>query len=497
MGKLTQQELEAHLWKSADILRGSVDSSDYKNYIFGLLFLKRLSDTFEEQKRNLIKEHGEEIGTLLVDDPDQYQFFVPKAAQWDEVRKHSEDIGTAINVAFEALENENATLEGVLTPIDFNRKEVLTDDVLQRLLQHFSLLDLSNENLSEPDMLGRAYEYLIKMFADDAGKKGGEFYTPTKVVELIVRLIKPEEGMRVYDPTCGSGGMLIQSVDYVKHHGGNPQSLSLFGQEKNLGTWSIAKMNLLLHGLPDHRIEKGDTIRQPKLIEDGEIMLFDRVIANPPFSLKEWGREEAENDPYGRFQYGIPPKNAGDYAFVQHMIASLKANGMAGVVMPHGVLFRGGAEGKIRKGLLEADLFEAIIGLPTNLFYGTGIPACILIFNRNKAEERKGKVLFIAAEDEYQEGKNQNTLRDEDIQKIVAAFDAYEDVEKYARVVSLDEIKGNDYNLNITRYVDKSEEEVPVDLPVVLQDLKELESKQANIKAKLNGYLKELGIGEV
>lgn len=497
LSKLTLQELEAHLWKSADILRGSVDSSDYKNYIFGLLFLKRLSDVSEEQKNNLIKEHGEEIGTLLADDPDQYQFFVPNAAQWEEIRKHAEDIGSAINVAFEALENENTTLEGVLTPIDFNRKEVLTDSVLQRLLQHFSLLDLRNENLSEPDMLGRAYEYLIKMFADDAGKKGGEFYTPSKVVELIVKLIKPEEGMRVYDPTCGSGGMLIQSIDYVKEHGGNPQSLSLFGQEKNLGTWSIAKMNLLLHGLPDHRIEKGDTIRQPKLIEDGEIMLFDRVIANPPFSLKEWGREEAEHDPYGRFQYGIPPKNAGDYAFIQHMVASLKSKGMAGVVMPHGVLFRGGAEGKIRQGLLESDILEAVVGLPSHLFYGTGIPACILIFNRNKAEERKGNVLFIAAEDEFQEGKNQNTLRDKDIEKIVSAFDTYEDIEKYARVVSLEEIKNNDYNLNITRYIDKSEEEEQVDISAVLKDLKGLEEKQTEIKKKLSGYLQELGIGEV
>lgn len=497
MGKLTLQELESHLWKSADILRGSVDSSDYKNYIFGLLFLKRLSDTFEEQKNNLIQEHGEEIGLLLADDPEQYQFFVPEVARWEEIRKHAEDIGTAINVAFESLENENATLEEVLTPIDFNRKEVLTDSVLQRLLQHFSLLNLSNQNLSEPDMLGRAYEYLIKMFADDAGKKGGEFYTPSKVVELIVKLIKPEEGMRVYDPTCGSGGMLIQSVDYVKEHGGNPQSLSLYGQEKNLGTWSIAKMNLLLHGLPDHRIEKGDTIRQPKLIEDGEIMLFDRVIANPPFSLKEWGREEAENDPYGRFQYGIPPKNAGDYAFVQHMVSSLKSNGIAGVVMPHGVLFRGGAEGKIRKGILESDLLEAVIGLPSHLFYGTGIPACILIFNRNKSEERKGNVFFISAEDNFQEGKNQNTLRAQDIEKVVSAFDVYEDIEKYARVVSIEEIKNNDYNLNITRYIDKSEEEELVDLSAVMKDLKELEEKQTEIKAKLRGYLQELGIGEV
>lgn len=497
LGTLTLQELESHLWKSADILRGSIDSSDYKSYIFGLLFLKRLNDRFEEQQRLLIEEHGEEIGELLVNDPEQFQFFVPELARWAEIRKKSEDIGSSINVAFEALENENSTLEGVLTPIDFNRKEVLTDSVLQRLLQHFSLLDLSNRNLSEPDILGRAYEYLIKMFADDAGKKGGEFYTPTQVVELIVKLIKPGEGMRVYDPTCGSGGMLIQSVDYVKDLGGNPQSLSLYGQEKNLGTWSIAKMNLLLHDLPDHLIVKGDTIRQPKLTEDGEIMLFDRVIANPPFSLKEWGREEAENDPYGRFQYGIPPKNAGDYAFVQHMIASLKSSGAAGVVMPHGVLFRGGAEGKIRQGLLEADFLEAVVGLPSNLFYGTGIPACVLIFNRNKPAERKGKVLFIAAEDEYQEGKNQNTLRGKDIEKIVSAFDNYEDIEKYARVVSLDEIKDNDYNLNITRYIDKSEEEEQVDIESVLQEIGELEEKQEEIKARLHGYLQELGIGEV
>ncbi len=497
MSQLTLQELESHLWKSADILRGSVDSSDYKNYIFGLLFLKRLSDVFEEHKLELVQEHGEEIGRLLADDPDQYQFYVPEAARWEEIRKHAADIGSAINVAFEALENENVTLEGVLTPIDFNRKEVLSDSVLQRLLQHFSLLDLRNANLSEPDMLGRAYEYLIKMFADDAGKKGGEFYTPSKVVELIVNLIKPQEGMRVYDPTCGSGGMLIQSVDYVKEHEGNPQSLSLFGQEKNLGTWAIAKMNLLLHNLPDHRIEKGDTIREPKLVEDGEIMLFDRVIANPPFSLKEWGREEAEHDSYGRFQYGIPPKNAGDYAFIQHMIASLKADGMAGVVMPHGVLFRGGAEGKIRQGLLESDLLEAVVGLPSNLFYGTGIPACMLIFNRNKVEERKEKVFFIAAEDEYQEGKNQNTLRDEDLAKLVDSFDSYKDVEKYARVVSLEEIRSNDYNLNITRYIDKSEEEEEVNLEEVIKGITGLENNRSETKAKLNGYLRELGLGEM
>lgn len=495
MSKLTQQQLESHLWESANILRGSIDSSDYKSYIFGLLFLKRINDVFEEQQEGLFEKHGEQLGNILKDDPDQYQFYVPEKARWNEIRSKGQDIGTAINVAFEALENDNATLEGVLTTIDFNR-EVLTDDILQQLLQHFSLINLRNSNLSEPDILGRAYEYLIKMFADDAGKKGGEFYTPTKVVELLVRLLKPEEGMRVYDPTCGSGGMLIQSVDYVKKNGGNPYSISLFGQEKNLNTWAIAKMNMLLHDLPDHRIEKGDTIRNPKLLEDGNIMLFDRVIANPPFSLKNWGKVEAESDIYGRFQYGIPGNSAGDYAFVQHMIASLSSKGMAGVVMPHGVLYRGGAEGKIRKGLIDNDRLEAVIGLPTNLFYGTGIPACILIFNRDKKEGSKDKVLIVAAEEEYQEGKNQNALRNQDVTKIVEAFEKFEDIEKYARVVRLEEIKENDYNLNISRYIDKTIEEELVDIQSVLTDIEMIEVERLHIKNKLYNYLQELGFGD-
>lgn len=334
------------------------------------------------------------------------------------------------------------------------------------------------------------------MFADDAGKKGGEFYTPTKVVELLVRLLKPEEGMRVYDPTCGSGGMLIQSVDYVKNHGGNPYSITLFGQEKNINTWAISKMNMLLHDLPDHRIEKGDTIRNPKLIEDGGIMLFDRVIANPPFSLENWGKEEAESDVYGRFQYGIPGKAYGDYAFVQHMVASLNSNGMAGVIMPHGVLFRGGAEGKIRKGLIDDDRLEAVIGLPTKLFYGTNIPACILIFNRDKQEGSKRKVLFIAAEEEFQEGKNQNSLRNQDVAKIVEAFEKFEDIEKYARVVTLEEIKENDYNLNISRYIDKSVEEEPVDIGSVLTDIEMIEIERTYTKKKLYTYLQQLGFGD-
>ncbi len=314
MSKLTLPQLESHLWESANILRGSIDSSDYKNYIFGLLFLKRLSDVFVETAKKIEREEGDDYGWY---DRDERQFFVPDRALWEYIQSQTQDIGNTINKAFEALEEENASLDGVLASIDFNDKEKLPDTLLLQLIQHFSSIDLSTGNLSEPDMLGRAYEYLIKQFADDAGKKGGEFYTPSKVVELIVNLIKPEEGMRVCDPTVGSGGMLIQSVDYIKSQNGDPRNLSLHGQERNLNTWSICKMNLLLHGLSDHRIERGDTIRDPKLMDSSnELLLYDRVIANPPFSLKNWGREEAEDDAYGRFRFGVPPKNAGDYGFI-------------------------------------------------------------------------------------------------------------------------------------------------------------------------------------
>ena len=489
--KLTLQQLESHLWESANILRGSIDSSDYKNYIFGLLFLKRLNDVFVETAERIEREEGEDYGWY---DRDEHQFFVPERARWSYITSLTQDIGAAINKAFEELEEENPALEGVLASIDFNDKEKLPDKLLLQLLQHFSKIDLRNENLSEPDILGRAYEYLIKQFADDAGKKGGEFYTPSQVVRLIVKLIKPEEGMRICDPTVGSAGMLIQAVDYIKEKGGNPRNLTLHGQEKNLNTWAIAKMNLLLHGLSDHRIEKGDTIREPKLLdENGELLLYDRVIANPPFSLKNWGREEAEADPYGRFRFGLPPKNAGDLAFVQHMIATLNHRGIAGVVMPHGVLFRGGAEEKIRQGILEEDLLEAVIGLPANLFYGTGIPACILILNRNKTPKRKGHVLFIDASRDYQEGKNQNVLRDQDIDKIVSAFEKWEDQDKYCRVVSLEEIKENDYNLNIARYVDTTEEEEQIDIAEALRQLRQLEQEREEIEKVMYGYLKELG----
>lgn len=492
--KLTLQKLEAHLWSAADILRGSIDSSDYKSFIFGMLFLKRLSDRFDEECDALGSVAGADI-----EDPDEHDFFVPRKARWAEIQKTATNVGEVLNKAAHALEEANPkALDGVLAGIDFNDERKLgdnrnRDNVLSRLVQHFSKLNLRNSNLSEPDMLGRAYEYLIAKFADDAGKKGGEFYTPRGVVKLTVEILAPEEGMRICDPTVGSAGMLIECAHYLERHGKNPRNLSLFGQEKNLGTWAIAKMNLLLHGMLDQRIEKGDTIRDPKLRNEDGLMLFDRVIANPPFSLDDWGREVAENDPYGRFRYGVPPKTKGDLAFLQHMVATTNDRGMVGVVMPHGVLFRGAAEGEIRKGLLQDDLFEAVIGLPTNLFYGTGIPAAVLILNKAKKPERHRKVLFIEASREFKEGTAQNFLRDEDVAKVARTFRAFDDVEKYARVVSLDEIEKNDFNLNISRYVETAEAAEKVDVATALAKLRELEKKRAEAEARMNGFLKELG----
>lgn len=490
--KLTVDRLEGYLWSAADILRGSIDSSDYKNYIFGLLFLKRLSDRFEEECEALVKEGDDP------EDKDNHQFFVPKRSRWTEIQKVATDLGSALNKACSQLEEANSSLEGVLAGIDYNDERKLgdarnRDTVLGRLVQHFSKLSLRNTDLSEPDMLGRAYEYLIEKFADDAGKKGGEFYTPRMVVRLIVEMLAPKEGMRICDPTAGSGGMLIECAHYLERHKQNPKNLSLFGQEKNLGTWSICKMNTLLHGLPDARIEKGDTIRDPKLREGGELMLFDRVIANPPFSLDEWGREIAEHDPFGRFRFGIPPKSYGELAFVQHMIATSNTNGMVGVVMPHGVLFRGGAEGDIRKGILKEDLLEAVVGLPKNLFYGTGIPAAILVLNRAKKTDRMRKVLFIEASREFKEGSAQNYLREVDVAKIASTFHAFKDVEKYARVVALDEIERNDFNLNISRYVETAAAAEKVHVAHALAKLRELEGKRAEAETRMNGFLKELG----
>jgi len=491
---LTQQQLEKHLWKAADTLRGRIDSGDYKHYIFGLLFFKRLSDVWQEEYEERLERYsGDEE---LAADPDEHRFHIPEGHFWEDVREKTTDIGAALNRAFHAIEDANMRLKGVFQDVDFNNKERFPDTVLEALLQHFDQHRLRKADV-EPDVLGAAYEYLIAQFADDAGKKGGEFYTPKMVVRLIVEMIRPDEGMHIYDPACGSGGMLLEAVHHLERQGKNARSLHLFGQEMNLNTWAICKMNLFLHDIDDAEIARGDTLRDPKhLTPSNTLRRFDRVLANPPFSLKSWGKKEWESgDKFGRDVYGCPPKSYADYAFVQHMVASLKEDGMLGVVLPHGVLFRGGAEGKVRKGMLEDDLIEAVVGLGPNLFYGSGIPACIMVVNRAKPEEREGKVLFMHGAEELVEGKAQNHLSDDNVERLTGAYHAWQDEERFCRVVGLEEIEKNDFNLNIPRYVDTTEPEEPVDVEEELAVLKDLMAERGRAERKMFGYLEELGYG--
>ncbi len=428
---LTREELNRMLWGAADILRGTVDAGDFKNHILALMFLKRLSDVFKERRQEIIDEwtkagKSREEAEEIAEDPDEYtagSYHIPAEARWDELMKVGENRVEAIDTALHAIEEQNSQfLEGVLAGIRFNDERRFGDPVtmdgmmMQRLLTHFGNIPLGNRNLAEPDVLGNAYEYLIERFAEGSGKKGGEFYTPRAVVRLIGQLLKPQEGMRIHDPTCGSGGMLIECGNYVIDHGGDYRNVTLTGQEMNYGTWSISKLNMLLHNFPDTDIRVGDTINRPQFEKAGVLDVFDRVIANPPFSLKEWHgvsakegkdgkpkvdskevQQKFKSDPYHRFTRGIPPTTKGDTAFLQHMVSVCKDDGMVGVVMPHGVLFRGASEAKIRRALLEEDVFEAVIGLPGQLFFGTGIPATVLILNKSKPKARKGKVLFIDA----------------------------------------------------------------------------------------------------
>ncbi len=493
---INQNDINSVVWKACDTFRGVIDPSEYKNYILAFLFVKYLSDVWKDETEKFKKQFdGDEskVKRRLEREP----FFMPEISSFEHIynKRNEANIGEIINQALIALEEANKLkLDGVFRNIDFNSESNLGETKdrnrrLKLLLEDFNdpKLDLRPSRIGNLDVIGNSYEYLISRFASDAGKKGGEFYTPPEVSTLLAKLLNPKSGERINDPTAGSGSLLIKLAREVPDN-----NFSLFGQELNGSTWALCKMNMFLHDIINARIEWGDTINNPKLIENDSLMKFDIVVANPPFSLEKWGQEHAANDKYRRFHRGIPPKSRGDFAFITHMIETInETNGRVGVIVPHGVLFRGSSEGKIRKSFIEENLLDVVIGLPANLFYGTGIPAAILIFKKNR---KITDVLFIDGSKEFDKGKNQNKLRQEDIDKIVDTYTKYETIEKYSYRAKFEEIQENEFNLNIPRYVDTFEEEEEVDIKSVQLEIEKLDKELEEVRIEMNKYLKELDL---
>ena len=506
MGKTTQSQINQTLWEACDTFRGKIDSSIYKDYVLVMLFVKYLSDTYKERLEQHIKRykgHEQRVKRAM----SRERFIVSEQSTFDYLysKRNAPEVGTEINKALEKLEEDNpGKLRNIFRNIDFNSEAVLgqTKDrnaMLRALLEDFAKLDLSPSKVGESDIIGKSYQFMIERFASDAGKKGGEFFTPSMVSELLARLVKPEENDRIYDPTCGSGSLLIRVVNQVPG-----RKAAVYGQERNGQTHSLCMMNMFLHGIDDAKIEWGDTLSNPLHLEDGKLMKFQVIVANPPFSLDKWAmgfagdnddkfKMEASLDPYRRFEWGVPPASRGDYAFVQHMLYSLAEEGRMAVILPHGVLFRGASESGIRKQIIEMNLLDAVIGLPEALFFGTGIPACVMVFKKNRT---KKEVLFIDASGEgnYEKDKKQNKLREQDIQKIVKTYENYETIDKYSYVSNVDEIKENDYNLNIPRYVDTFEEEEPVDMEKVAKNIENIKEEIKEVEVQMAKYLAELGL---
>lgn len=486
---LQLSQLEQYLSKAAWILKGPVDASDFKVYIFPLLFFKRISDVYDEEYRLALEESdGDKDYAAL---PEMHRFEIPEDCHWNNVREKTTNVGQAIEKALRGIEKSNQEhLYGIFGDAQWSNKDKLSDKLLIDLIEHFSQYTLGNSNV-DPDMLGQAYEYLIKHFADLTNKKAGEFYTPRSVVHLLGLILDPKEGETIYDPACGTGGMLLECVDHLKEANEDYRTLKLYGQEKNLTSSSIARMNMFLHGIEDFQIIRGDTLKNPAFFTADALQSFDCVIANPPFSLKDWGAENWANDPYGRNIAGVPPKSNGDMAWVQHMVKSMNSTGRMTVVLPHGALFRKGAEGKIRKALIEMDLLEAVIGLGPNIFYGTQLAACVMVFKQSKKPATQKQILFIDASDQIRSGRAQNYLEPHHIKQIFDWYSDFKDVENYVKLVGPKELEENDYNLNIPLYVEKIIEDDLPSAEEALADLKKAWEETLEAEENFKRVLKE------